>query len=143
MPARTDARRLKPTEDGQARGGRGSGSGDRPTNMGVRGDQGVWLASIAGCRKAPAARDGATLAQAGTQVVVDAGQGTLPQFSQWSQDGAPIALCSVRGKLGDDAAATTVMKPPARTARQPRRAARARKRFMVHKSIALLRGGQS
>jgi hypothetical protein len=112
--------------------------------MGVRGDQGVWLASIAGWRKAAAARDGATLAQACPQVVVDAGQGTLPQFSQWSQDGAPIVLCSVRDIFGDAAAAaTTVVKPPARTARQPRRAARARRRFMVHMSIALLRGGQS
>jgi len=57
------------------------------------------------------------------------GQGTPSHSSQWLQ-GALAALRSVAGTLGTAAAAATVMIPPASTARQPNKAARARKRFM-------------
>jgi len=110
----------------QARGGIGSGGGDRPLRMRTRGDHGAWLAPIAGSRKASTARDGATLAQACTQLTVGAGQGTPPQSSQWPQGGAPIAVRSETGGPDGTAAAATVAKPPARTARQPQKGSEGR-----------------
>ena len=103
------------------------GGGDRPLRMVVRSDQEAWPVSIAGSRKATTASEGATLAQACTQAAVGAGQDVLPQSSQWLQ-GSPTLLRALGGGL-NAAAAATVMKPPASTARQPKKAARVRKRF--------------
>ena len=96
--------------------------------MVVRSDQEAWPVSTAGSRKATTASEGATLVQACTQVAVGAGQGMLPQSSQWLQ-GSPTLLRALGGGLDDAAAAATVVKPPASTARQPRKAARVRRRF--------------
>src|SRR5882757_5172611 len=105
MPrARTRAGSSRPTK-GQTRGGMGSGGGERPLRTTARGDQGVWFAPIAGSWKAATTRDGATLAQACTQLAVGAGQGTPPQSSQWPQGSAPIALRSETG--GPDGTAAT------------------------------------
>ncbi len=90
-------------------------------------DHSTWSDAIAGRRKVVTANDGATLAQAGTQVAAGAGQDVPPQSSQWLQ-GSPSALRSVTGALDGTAAAATVIKPPARTARQPKTAVRTRTR---------------
>jgi hypothetical protein len=95
----------------------------------ARSDRGAGPVSIVGSRKVTTASEGATLVQACTHVAVGAGQGVPPQSSQWLQ-GSAKALRSVDGGLDGTAAAATVMKPPARTARQPKKAARVRKRFM-------------
>jgi hypothetical protein len=76
------------------------------------------------------ASDGATLVHACTQAVVGAGQDVPPQSSQWLQGCSPIALFSVAGGL-EAAAAATVTTPLARTARQPKTAARVRKCFTL------------
>ena len=97
--------------------------------MRARGGQEARPVATAGSRKAATTSDGATLVQACRQVAVGAGHGMLPQLSQWLQGCSPIALFSAPGRL-EAAAAAAVMKPPAKTARQPRTAARARKRFI-------------
>jgi hypothetical protein len=95
----------------------------------ARSDQEAWPVSTAGNGKATTASEGATLVQVCRQVVVGAGQDLPPQSSQWLQGCSPIALFSATGAR-EAAAAATVMKPPARTARQPKTVARERKRFM-------------
>jgi hypothetical protein len=95
----------------------------------ARSDQEAWPVSTAGNGTATTASEGATLVQVCRQVVVGAGQDVPPQSSQWLQGWSPIALFSATGAR-EAAAAATVMKPPARTARQPKMAARERKRFM-------------
>jgi hypothetical protein len=97
--------------------------------MMARSDRGVVPVAISGSRKATGTSEGATLVQACKQAAIGAGHGVPPQSSQWLQGCSPIALFSVTGGLAS-AAAATVMKPPARTARQPKTAARARKRFI-------------
>jgi hypothetical protein len=53
----------------------------------------------------------------------------LPQSSQCLQ-GSPTPLRALCDGMDDAAAAATVMKPPTSTARQPKKAARVRRRFI-------------
>ncbi len=95
----------------------------------VRSDQWILLEPVAGSGTTVTARDGAAPVQACTQVAVGAGQDVLPQSSQWLQ-GAFAVLRSATGALAGTAAAATVVTLPAKTARQPRTAAKAGKRII-------------
>jgi hypothetical protein len=103
--------------------------GYRPLRTMAPSDRGVDSVAISGSRKATATSEGATLVQPCKQVTVGAGHGVPLHSSQWLQGCPPIALFSVASAL-EAAAAATVMKPPASTARQLKKSARVRKRFM-------------
>jgi hypothetical protein len=97
--------------------------------MAVRSDQRTLADSIGGKATVAGARVGAACEETCRQDVNGIGQGTPSQSSQWLH-GAFARLRSIAGAADGTAAAVTVVTPLAKTARQPRTAARARTRFM-------------
>src|SRR6185503_5373616 len=97
--------------------------GDRPLKEVEPSDQRMLSKLSTGRSTIAVVRAGAAFVTC-RQVANGAGQGMPPQSSQWLHGCSPVAACcEVDGLAG--AAAATVMKLLARTARQPRMAARA------------------
>ncbi len=91
-------------------------------------NHGAWPAVTAGSVNAEAASAGGVATQANTQSVIAVWHGVPPQSGQcWH--GSPAAV-GVAFATGADASVTTG-RPATRTARQPRRPARRRKRSIV------------
>ncbi|MEA2810295.1 MAG: hypothetical protein QOJ17_4436 [Rhodospirillaceae bacterium] len=94
----------------------------------MRSDQQILLKPIAGKSIVPIVSVGVAFDKACRQVAAGIGQGTPSHSSQWLQ--GALAVLRSGADAPDGIAAATVMKPPASTARQPKTAARERKRFM-------------
>jgi hypothetical protein len=112
----------------QARGGKGSGGGDKPLKMVARSGQWTSPKSAAGRSTAVLARVGTGVAGACTQSAAGIGQGTPSQSEQWLQGVLDVPLCVVVPPTGKANAATDT-NPLARTARQASVAAKERKRI--------------
>ena len=94
----------------------------------MRSCQEILLKPIAGRSSVPSESIGVGFENACTQVAAGIGQGTPSHSSQWLH-GALAVLRSLADAIDGNAAAT-VMKPPASTARQLQKAARARNRLI-------------
>jgi hypothetical protein len=115
----------------QARGGKGSGGGDRPLKMVARSGQWTSLKPTADSPTTVFAGTGTGVAGAYAQATAGIGQGTPSQSGQWLQGVLVVPLCGTDPPTGKANAATD-MNPLARTARQANVAARVRKRVTPH-----------
>src|SRR5205085_1386939 len=114
----------------QARGGKGSGGGDKPLRVVVPGDQRIVRWSVGSRSTVEGMSVGAACDATCRQAAAGIGHGTPSQSSQLLQ-GAFASSRSVTAWADGTEAAATVMTPLANTARQARTAARARTRIIT------------